>query len=64
MSRKQRDGCEFCLGAKGGVPGNENVFAGHLACDFCTILIMDVRREAVMKVTQARARKHEAEAGA
>lgn len=47
MSRRkpEKDGCEFCWGAKGGAPGNENVFGGHLACDYCTVLILDVRRE-------------------
>jgi hypothetical protein len=24
------DACQFCLGAKGNTPGNENVFAGVL----------------------------------
>lgn len=44
--RKPKDDCAFCLGAKGGVPGNETLFGGHKACDFCTILLLDVRREA------------------
>lgn len=29
------DGCEVCLGAKGGVLGNENVIGGVVACDYC-----------------------------
>ena len=35
-----RDGCEFCLGAKGGVPGNENVIGKVVVCDYCTALYM------------------------
>lgn len=56
MSRRKPalDGCEFCLGAKGGTPGNENRFAGHLACDFCTVLIIDVRREVAAQIAAAR----------
>ncbi len=34
------DGCAFCLGERGGVPGNENIVtidgAKWLACDYCT----------------------------
>lgn len=30
-----KDGCEICHGAKGGVPGNENVIDGKLVCDYC-----------------------------
>jgi hypothetical protein len=29
------DNCEICLGAKGGVRGNENVIGGIVACDYC-----------------------------
>ncbi len=29
------DGCEACHGAKGGVPGNENIVHGHILCDHC-----------------------------
>lgn len=35
----ERDGCEFCLGAKGGAPGNENVLYGRTICDHCSTLI-------------------------
>lgn len=30
-----RDACEICRGAKGGVPGNENVIKGKRVCDYC-----------------------------
>jgi hypothetical protein len=56
MSRRKpppKDACAFCLGAKGGAPGNETAFAGHLACDFCATLILDVRREAAAAVQSA-----------
>ncbi len=35
-----RDKCQFCLGHKGGTPGNENVIGGVVVCDFCTALHM------------------------
>lgn len=41
---KALDGCEFCLGAKGGVPGNENRIGGHVVCDYCTPLATDIQR--------------------
>jgi hypothetical protein len=31
----ERDACEMCLGAKGGVPGNENIIGGVVMCDYC-----------------------------
>src|ERR1700722_7499416 len=31
-----RDGCEVCGGAKGGVPGNENIINGKRVCAYCT----------------------------
>lgn len=40
MTRRKRDACQFCLGAKGGVPGNENVFNGVVACDYCSVLVL------------------------
>lgn len=43
------DACSFCLGRKGGVPGNENVYPvyraeeemvdGLTACDYCSALV-------------------------
>lgn len=30
-----KDGCEICGGAKGGVPGNENIIDGKRVCDYC-----------------------------
>lgn len=38
------DKCQFCLGAKGGVRGNENVFAGIIVCDYCTPLVMSIQK--------------------
>jgi len=29
------DNCEVCLGAKGGVRGNENRIGGLVVCDYC-----------------------------
>lgn len=29
------DGCEVCLGVRGGVPGNENIIKDRLVCDYC-----------------------------
>jgi hypothetical protein len=34
-----QDRCQFCLGAKGGVLGNENVIGGVVVCDYCVVLI-------------------------
>lgn len=38
----ERDDCQFCLGAKGGVRGNENRFAGIIVCDNCTVLLLKI----------------------
>ena len=38
----EKDNCMFCLGAKGGVKGNENVFGGVVACDYCTPLVVKI----------------------
>lgn len=48
--RYGKDDCEFCLGAKKGMPGNENVFyaAGPngtervLVCDYCSVLLNNI----------------------
>lgn len=32
------DNCQICLGAKGGMLGNENVIEGVVVCDYCTVL--------------------------
>ena len=37
------DGCKMCLGAKGGVPGNENIIGGVVVCDYCTSKLMDMK---------------------
>ena len=42
--KKQRDNCQFCLGGKGGVPGNEISINGVLCCDECLLLVQQVRR--------------------
>ncbi len=39
-----RDKCEFCLGAKGGVPGNENIIGGVIVCDYCDALLLRLCR--------------------
>lgn len=35
------DGCRFCRGAQGGVPGNENLLGPHkiVTCDYCSVLV-------------------------
>ena len=43
LDAKGKDKCEFCLGAKGGVPGHENVFNEVVVCDYCTPLVQKVR---------------------
>lgn len=35
MDYLNRDNCEICHGAKGGVRGNENRIAGKIVCDYC-----------------------------
>lgn len=30
-----RDACQRCKGARGGVPGNENIVNGEVVCDYC-----------------------------
>ena len=39
-----RDGCEMCLGAKGGIPGNENRWNGIVVCDFCSVRLEEANR--------------------
>jgi hypothetical protein len=31
-----RDNCVACKGARGGIPGNENVINGRVLCDYCS----------------------------
>lgn len=33
---KDLDRCQACHGARGGVPGNENIVAGVILCDYCS----------------------------
>ncbi len=47
------DGCEFCLGAKGGVEGNGNRFNGILVCDYCTALLLDAKKSPALPVVGA-----------
>ncbi|HEX5126383.1 MAG TPA: hypothetical protein VFW00_06560 [Rhodocyclaceae bacterium] len=42
-AQQASDDCKFCLGAKGGVPGNANVIGGEVVCDYCSALLMKVR---------------------
>jgi|GEM_PF-5424251 len=35
MKENDKDTCQICQGAKGGVPGNENVVDGVVVCDYC-----------------------------
>lgn len=46
-SDPQRDGCQFCRGAKGGTPGNENRIGGVTICDYCTSLLRDIDKARV-----------------
>jgi len=41
----ERDKCQFCLGVKGGKPGNENVIDGVVTCDYCQALITEIDAE-------------------
>jgi len=34
-AQPDRDACQICHGAKGGVPGNENIVDGVTICDYC-----------------------------
>lgn len=43
---RRRDKCQVCLGARGGVRGNENRIADKIMCDYCTTEFLDQRREA------------------
>jgi len=38
----ERDNCEICKGANGGVPGNENVISGVVVCDYCDAAIRPI----------------------
>ena len=33
-----KDACQICHGAKGGVPGNENLTDGIVMCDYCLVI--------------------------
>jgi hypothetical protein len=35
VDASQPQECEICDGAKGGVPGNENIIGGKVVCDYC-----------------------------
>lgn len=43
----QLDECTVCHGNSGGVPGNENIIAGELVCDYCHARLI------VSKITQS-----------
>lgn len=50
---KNSDGCKFCLGFKGGVPGNANVIGGEVICDYCTSLLIKVRDAEITNPTSS-----------
>ena len=39
LQQTEKDACQFCLGAKGGTPGNENIIGGVVLCDDCHALL-------------------------
>lgn len=41
---EEKDNCAFCLGAKGGVRGNENVVGGVIVCDYCSALLHNMQK--------------------
>src|SRR5689334_20335115 len=41
---KERDACQLCKGFRGGVPGNENIIDGVIACDYCSGTIYSYKR--------------------
>lgn len=45
----KHDKCEFCLGIKGGALGNENVVDGVVVCDYCTVILMDMKKRSPEK---------------
>ena len=47
FSKTDTDDCTFCLGIKGGARGNENVYAGVTACDYCSTILDRILDEAV-----------------
>lgn len=49
-----RDGCEFCDGKRGGVPGNENISGGKLICDYCTADEISERRAREQREQESR----------
>ena len=50
------DSCEICKGAKGGVPGNENIidYQGRkiVVCDYCDYLIIHKKDENILNYLQ------------
>ena len=36
-AQPDRDACQICYGAKGGVAGNENIVDGVIICDYCHV---------------------------
>lgn len=43
IAQQNSDKCQFCYGAKGGVPGNENRIGGVIVCDYCHALYLNIR---------------------
>jgi hypothetical protein len=54
------DKCEFCLGAKGGTPGNENRIGGKVVCDYCHALLIEMQAGEQDDLTDALARERAA----
>ena len=42
--------CEFCRGAQGGAPGNENVICGIVMCDYCHYKVNHILNNHVKEV--------------
>lgn len=50
---QELDNCQFCLGAKGGVRGNENNMNGVVVCDYCTCLVNKAAPQSVVLLNAA-----------
>lgn len=52
-AQQEPDNCQFCLGAKGGVRGNENNMNGVVVCDYCTCLVNKAVPQSVVRLDDA-----------
>jgi hypothetical protein len=41
---REVDACQVCNGWRGGEPGNENIVAGVVVCDYCHATLESLRR--------------------